>query len=106
MNQERQEKIAERRAQMPRAYRGAYDRAVTGKSLRAAINSFCLECVCHQIEEVRQCGDLACSLWAVRPYQEGSQNGHDGRSAPPESTKSKQGGRRSRTGKGAANVPS
>jgi len=80
--------IAERRAQMPRAYRATYDRAVGGKSLRAAINSFCLECVCWQIQEIRDCTDIACPLYAVRPYQEFPQSGHDGHSGWPESTKS------------------
>lgn len=73
---QRQARIAERRAQIPKLYRGIYDRAVKGKSLRAAINAFCLECVCWQREEIRQCTDLACPLFAVRPYQS-SQNGRN-----------------------------
>lgn len=77
MNIERQKKIAERRAQMPRAYRATYNRAVKGKSLRAAINAQCLECVCWQRDEVRNCTDLACPLYAVRPYQR-SQNSQNG----------------------------
>lgn len=88
---DRQEQIAERRAQMPRSYRATYDRAVEGKSLRAAINSFCLECVCWQIDEVRKCTDLACPLYAVRPYQRSSQNGHDGGFTGAESKKLGQG---------------
>lgn len=80
----REAQIAERRAQMPRAYRATYDRAVRGKSLRAAINAFCLECVCWQIREVRVCTDEACPLWVVRPYQDCAQNGRGGHSAPPE----------------------
>jgi len=88
MTEERQQQVAERRAQMPRAYRATYDRAIGGKSLRAAINSFCLECVCWQIQEIRDCTDLACPLYAVRPYQEFPQSGHDGHSGRPESTKS------------------
>lgn len=88
MMEERQQQIAERRSQIPRAYQQTYDRAVKGKSLRAAINSFCLECVCWQIQEIRDCTDLACPLYAVRPYQESPQNGQDGHSGRPESTKS------------------
>lgn len=87
---QRQLRIAERRAQMPRSYRATYDKAIKGKSLRAAINSFCLECVCWQIEEIRNCTDLACPLYAVRPYQL-SQNASDGRFTPQESTNSGQG---------------
>jgi hypothetical protein len=90
MRERRDQKVSERRAQMPRAYRATYDRAVGGKSLRAAINSFCLECVCWQIAEVRDCTDLACPLYAVRPYQESAQNAHGGHSAPLEPAKARQ----------------
>jgi hypothetical protein len=90
MRERRDQKISERRAQMPRAYRATYNRAVGGKSLRAAINSFCLECVCWQIGEIRDCTDLACPLHAIRPYQESRQNAHDGHSTSPELAKSGQ----------------
>ncbi|MCP4611791.1 MAG: hypothetical protein GY845_24070 [Planctomycetes bacterium] len=69
MNNKREEQIAKRRAQMPRKYRRIYDRAVEGKSLRACINAQCLECVCRQSREVTLCTDLACPLYAVRPYR-------------------------------------
>jgi len=84
-----QEQIAQRRAQIPRAYRATYDRAIKGKSLRAAINAQCLECVCWQIDEIRRCTDLACPLYAVRPYQShrSSQNPREGRFSGAESTK-------------------
>ena len=84
LNELRQMRIGERRAQMPRSYRATYDKAVSGKSLRAAVNSFCLECVCWQIEEIRNCTDLGCPLFAIRPYQL-PQNAREGRSARPES---------------------
>jgi hypothetical protein len=87
IQQQRQMRIGERREQMPRSYRATYDKAVSGKSLRAAINSFCLECVCWQIEEIRNCSDLGCPLYAVRPYQL-PQNVRGGHSAQPESKKS------------------
>lgn len=90
MMRTREEQIAERRGQMPRSYRSNYDKAVSGRSLRASINSFCQECVCFQIDEIRNCTDLACPLYAVRPYQL-SQNDREGRSAPPESNKSSEG---------------
>ena len=83
---DRQERIAERRAQMPRSYRANYGRAVKGKSLRAAINAQCLECVCWQRKEVTLCTDLACPLYAVRPYQR-SQNGREGRFSSAKSEK-------------------
>jgi hypothetical protein len=76
--EKRQAKIAARRAQIPRAYGGIYDKAVRGKSLRAAVNAQCLECCCWQRKEVSLCTDLACPLYAVRPYQDFSQNGLEG----------------------------
>lgn len=79
------DRIAERRAAMPKSFRATYDKAMSGKSLRAAVNSCCLECVCYQIREIRHCTDTACPLYAVRPYQDLPQDGHDGHSAPPES---------------------
>jgi len=96
MNAKRQQQIEQRRSQMPRSYRANYDRAVSGKSLRAAINSFCLECVCWQIEEIRNCTDLGCPLFTVRPYQP-PQNARGGHSVRPQSkisgqTVSEQGG--------------
>jgi len=91
MDDKRQAQIAERRAQMPRAYRATYNRAVKGKSLRAAINAQCLECVCWQRDEVRNCTDLACPLYAVRPYQI-PQNGREGGFSGAELKKTEQGG--------------
>lgn len=88
----REQQIAERRDQMPRAYRATYSRAIRGKSLRAAVNAFCLECVCWQIQEVRTCTDQACPLWAVRPYHERSQNGRDGQSTSAEAPNGPEGG--------------
>ncbi len=85
MSKTRQEQITERLAQIPRAYRKTYDRAVKGKSLRSAVNAQCQECCYYQIDEIRNCTDLACQLWAVRPYQESSQNSHDERFSGAES---------------------
>ncbi|MFA5423555.1 MAG: hypothetical protein WC374_06815 [Phycisphaerae bacterium] len=42
----------------PRKYRGLYERAMKGKSRKAAMHAFCLECCYWQIKEVRLCGDL------------------------------------------------
>jgi hypothetical protein len=84
----RDAQIAERRAQIPRAYKATYDRAIKGKSLRAAINAQCLECVCWQRKEITLCTDLACSLYTVRPYQDFSQTGHNGQFSNTESKNS------------------
>ena len=70
--------VAERLGQMPKSYRATYRKAVAGNSLRAAVNSFCLECVGWRVEEIRHCTDLGCPLYAVRPYQGSSQKGDDG----------------------------
>ena len=77
----RAEKISKRRAAIPKLYRPVYDRAVGGKSRKAAIYAFCLECVCWQREEVLLCTALACPLYAVRPYQTLRKRAKTGRAA-------------------------
>jgi hypothetical protein len=89
-SEKRAEKIAARREQIPRSYRGVYDRPVKGTSLRAATNAFCLERVCWQRKEIELCTDLGCPLWAVRPYRR-SGNAHDGGFLGAQSKKSGQG---------------
>lgn len=69
---------ARRLAGMPRSYRATYKQAITGKSLRAAVNAQCLECCGWQREEVKLCTDYGCPLHTVRPYRF-SQNARDGR---------------------------
>ncbi len=64
----REDQIQQRLKQMPISCRGTYKKAVAKKSMRAALNSFCLECVGYQREEIKVCTDLACPLWAYRPY--------------------------------------
>lgn len=88
MNSDRQRRIAVRISQMPRSYRAVYEKAVRGRSLRASINSFCLECICFQVEEIRNCSDKACPLWAVRPYQSVVQDACEGRSTRTRGTMS------------------
>ena len=72
MDEKRQQKIAQRRAQIPEIHRANYDRAMRGKSMKAAIKAFCLECVGWQKEEVRLCTSLACPLYPYRPYKNSS----------------------------------
>ena len=72
----REGQIAKRWAQMPRKYRRLYDRAIGGRSLRSCINAQCLECCGWQSKEVALCSDVACTLWAVRPYRN-SGNAHE-----------------------------
>ncbi len=67
-SQKRQEKIAQRMAQIPKIHQAVYKSAVEGKSRKNAIKSFCLMCVGDEKEEVRLCTDLACQFYAFRPY--------------------------------------
>lgn len=69
MMKTQKEQIAERRAEIPDIHKANYDKAMRGKSLRAATKAFCLMCVCWQKEEVRNCTDLACPLYPYRPYK-------------------------------------
>jgi len=69
MNIERQEQIAIRRADMPRQFRKVYDVAMTGRSLRAAVNSQCIECVGYVFSEVKQCCSPQCPLFQYRPLR-------------------------------------
>ena len=64
----REEQIQQRLDQIPISCRGMYKKAVKKKSMRAALNSFCLECVGYQRAEITVCTDKACPLWAYRPY--------------------------------------
>jgi hypothetical protein len=87
MNGDRQRQIEERRMAMPRKYRATYDKAVSGKSLRAAVNSQCLECVYWVSKEITLCSDQACPLYTVRPYQGSSGNARQGDLISAESKK-------------------
>ena len=51
------------------SYRRAYDKAMSGKSLRAAIDSKCLDCVCWEQVEVKKCTAVTCPLHPYRPYR-------------------------------------
>lgn len=79
------DRIARRRAGMPKAYRGIYDAAMAGKSRRAAMHAFCLECMGWAREEVRLCTSYACPLFPYRPYTD-AQDAPDGGDMAPEST--------------------
>jgi len=70
---QRQEQIEQSSCEIPKSYRGIYDRAVKGKSRKAAMHAFCLECCGWQIKEVFLCTDLGCSLYPYRPKPRTSQ---------------------------------
>lgn len=69
LNSKRAKAINERRVLMPSSCRRLYDKATSGKSLRASIDSHCLECMGYSRSGIRSCTSYACSLYAVRPYQ-------------------------------------
>ena len=79
MNKSREAQINKRLQNIPRSLQSIYRRATSGNSLRAAVNAFCVECVGYVTNEVRQCTDRGCPLWAVRPYQDSSQSAREGR---------------------------
>jgi len=68
-NINRSEQIDKRLSGMPITCKATYKKAVKHKSMRAAINSQCLECVGYQRKEVSLCTDLGCPLYSYRPYQ-------------------------------------
>jgi hypothetical protein len=86
MKADREEQVAVRRAQIPRLYRAIYDKAVTGKSRKAAMHSFCLECCGWQIKEVYVCTDWGCSLYPYRPKSRVSPAPSEDVREPPESS--------------------
>ena len=61
------------RANIPDLHHGAYrrlwDKAMTGRSLRAAVRSKCLDCMNWQSVEVKMCTCVACPLFPYRPGQ-------------------------------------
>ena len=63
-----EEQIQQRLDQMPVSCRCTYKKAIKKKSMRATLNSFCLERVGYLRAEITACIDKACPLWAYRPY--------------------------------------
>ena len=53
--------------EVPTKYAAIYRRAMTGKSRKAAIRSFCLSCVAWSEAEVRRCTSHTCPLFPYRP---------------------------------------
>jgi len=58
--------VHQRAASMPKAYWRLYERAMTGRSRKAAMRSFCLECCGWQRVEVANCTATACPLYPYR----------------------------------------
>jgi len=66
---DRDVQITKRLKDMPTTCKGVYRKAVTHKSMRAAVNSQCLECVGYIRKEISVCSDLGCPLYSYRPFQ-------------------------------------
>ena len=66
-----EQRIAEWREHIPGLYRGyyrkTYDKAMSGKSLRAAVTAKCQDCMCWQGTEVKRCDIVTCPLHPYRP---------------------------------------
>ena len=78
-------RIAEHQKQIPKLYRGLYIRAMAGKSRKASMHSFCLECCGWQIQEVFLCTSPQCPLYPYRPKPRASQGKPEGVSEEQES---------------------
>jgi len=50
----------------PQKYKKLYVKALAKKSRKAAIRSFCLECMCYYPDEVKRCTDDGCPLYKYR----------------------------------------
>ena len=61
------EAMQQRVRHMPKLYRPTYRTAMQGRSRRAAIRAFCLECCGWQRGEVRDGTDVGCPLHPYRP---------------------------------------
>ena len=66
-----QEQIEKRLNQIPEFRRGAYRRAMTGKSRPSGVKAFCEMCMGWEnvTEAVRGCTDPACPLFPYRPHR-------------------------------------
>ena len=73
MKMNRTERVHERRASMPVKFRRAYDKAISGRSRRSAVNIFCAECCGFEIREVHLCTSPECPLYPYRPRSRISQ---------------------------------
>lgn len=57
---------------IPNLYRNSFRKkwvkALQGKSMRAAVDAKCSDCMCWQNVEIKRCNIITCPLWAFRPY--------------------------------------
>jgi len=62
----RANRLADVQRDSPR-YLNTFRRAYAGKSLRAAVNAFCIECMGFEYAAIRDCTAPACPLFLYRP---------------------------------------
>ena len=67
-----EERIAARRKQMPARFRTTYDRAMKGRSRKAAVAAQCYECLGWEIGHGTDCTSPACPLYPYRPFAGGT----------------------------------
>ena len=51
------------------SYRRTWDKAMSKKSLRSAVNAKCQDCCCWVKAEITDCRVYCCPLYEYRPYQ-------------------------------------
>lgn len=56
---------------VPKRYEKLYKKAMLGRSRKAAMRMFCLECVGYENSEVSLCTDPECPLYPYRPKESG-----------------------------------
>ncbi len=54
------------KSDIPKKYRATYDRAMSGKSRKAAVRAYCLSCMDWRESEVRLCPTKTCPLHRYR----------------------------------------
>jgi len=84
------DRVAQQRAEMPRRFRASYDRAMSGKSRKAAMYSFCTQCCGWEIKEVFLCTSPECPLFPYRPRSRVSRGASEGLPNHTESKKATQ----------------
>lgn len=85
-------RIEKHRQNIPRQFRKVYDIAMTGRSLRAAVNSQCIQCMGYVFKEVKLCCSPQCPLFPYRPLRGVSYGVSDVGQSGTGSTKSDRGG--------------
>ncbi len=62
--------IEEVKKELTPKYRGIYEKAITQRSPKSAIQTHCLRCTGCETKAIRDCQDESCEFHKYRPYQE------------------------------------